>query len=89
MFEDESVADFNVHIRDLANESYSLSKPMMDEDLVRKTLRELSQRFKMKITTIEEVHDLKTLKFDDLMGSLMTFELSLPKIDKKHKGFYP
>ena len=40
----------------------------------------------MKITAIEEVHDLKTLKFDELMGSLMTFELSLPKTEKKHKG---
>jgi len=86
MFEDESVADFNVRIRDLANESYSLGKPMTDEDLVRKTLRALSPRFKMKITAIEEVHDLKKLKFDELMGSLTTFELSLPKIEKKHKG---
>ena len=86
MFEDESVADFNVRIRDLANESYSLGKHMTDEDLVRKTLRALSPRFKMKITAIEEVHDLKKLKFDELMGSLMTFELSLPNIEKKHKG---
>ena len=59
---------------------------MTDEDLVRKTLRTLSPRFKLKITTIEEVHDLKTLKFDELMGSLMTFELSLPRMEKKHKG---
>ena len=59
---------------------------MTDEDLVRKTLRALSPRFKMKITAIEEVHDLKTLKFDELMGSLMTFKLSLPKMEKKHKG---
>lgn len=86
MLEDESVADFNVRIRDLANESYSLDKPITDEDLVRKTLRALSPRFKMKITEIEEVHDLKTLKFDELMGSIMTFELSLPKMEKKHKG---
>ena len=52
MLEDESVADFNLRIRDLANESYSLFKPMTDEDLVRKTLRALSPRFKMKITAI-------------------------------------
>ena len=46
MLEDESVAKFNVRIRDLANESYSLGKPMTDEDLVRKTLKALSPRFK-------------------------------------------
>ena len=59
---------------------------MTDEDLARKTLRALSPRFKMKITAIEEVHDLKVLKFDELMGSLMTYELSLPSLEKKHKG---
>ena len=39
----------------------------------------------MKVTALEEVHDLKTLRFDELMGSLMAFELSLPKVKKKHK----
>ena len=68
MNDDESIAEFNVRIRDLANESYSLGKPMTDEDLVRKTLQALSPRFKMKITAIEEVHDLKVLKFDETNG---------------------
>ena len=62
MEEGESIAEFNVCIRDIANESYSLGKPMTDEDLVRKTLRALSPRFKMKVTVIEEYQDLKTLK---------------------------
>ena len=57
MFEDESVAEFNVRIQDLANESYSLVKSMNDDELVRKTLRALCPRFKMKITAIEEVLD--------------------------------
>ena len=86
MFEDESLAEFNMRIRDLANESYSLGKPMTDEELVRKTLRALSPKFKMKIIAIEEVHDSKTLKFDELMRSLMTFEPSLPKVEKQNKG---
>ena len=85
MFEDEFVADFNVRIRDLVNKSYFLGKPMTDEDLVRKTLKALSPRFK-KITAMEEVHDLKTLKFDELMGSLMTFELSLPNLEETQRN---
>ena len=86
MKEDETVAEFNVRIRDLSNESYSLGEPMSDEKLVRKTLRALNSKFRMKITAIEEVHDLKTLKFDELMGSLMTYELSLPSADRRNKG---
>ena len=79
-------SEFNVRIRDLANESYSLGKAMTNEELVRKTLRALSPRFKMKCTTIEEFHDLSVLKFDELIGSLMTFELSLPAVNKRNKG---
>ena len=86
MKEDETVEEFNVRIRDLSNESYSLGEPMSDEKLVRKTLRALNSKFRMKITAIEEVHDLKNLKFDELMGSLMTDELSLPAADRRNKG---
>ena len=73
-------------MRDLANEAYSLGRPMSNEDLVRKTLRSLSPRYKMKAIAIEEMQDLKTLRFDELIGSLMTFELSLPAPVKKEKG---
>ena len=71
MLEDESVAEFNVRIRDLDNESYSLGKPMIDEDLVRKTLRALSPRFKMKITAIEE-HYNKSHHYRRFFSSLIT-----------------
>ena len=40
---------------------------MSDEKLVKKILRALTPKFKMKITPIEEVHDLSKLKVDGLM----------------------
>ena len=40
----------------------------------------------MKNTATEEVHDLSQMKVDELIGSLMTYELSLPKSEKKNKG---
>lgn len=39
----------------------------------------------MKIIDIEEVHDLSKMKVDELIGSRMTHELSLPKYEKKKK----
>lgn len=32
----------------------------------------------MKVTTIEEAHDITMLKLDELFGSLLTFEMAIP-----------
>lgn len=54
---------------------------------MRKILRSLQKRFDIKVTTIKEAHDISSMKVDDLMGSLLTCEMSLNHIsDKKNKG---
>ena len=41
----------------------------------------------MKVTAIEEAQDIGTMKVDELIGSLQTFELTLnDRADKKSKS---
>ncbi|KAA0035324.1 gag-pol polyprotein [Cucumis melo var. makuwa] len=41
----------------------------------------------MKVTAIEEAHDITTLKLDELFGSLLTFEMAISdRENKKDKG---
>ncbi|KAA0065837.1 gag-proteinase polyprotein [Cucumis melo var. makuwa] len=41
----------------------------------------------MKVTAIEEAHDITTLKLDELFGSLLTFEMAISdRENKKGKG---
>lgn len=41
----------------------------------------------MKVISIEEAQDLSTLKVDELIGSLQTFEISINgRSEKKSKG---
>ncbi|GAA0167276.1 hypothetical protein LIER_43786 [Lithospermum erythrorhizon] len=47
---------------------------MSNEKLVRKVLRTLSKRFAHKVTVIEEAQDLTTMRIDELIGNLTTFE---------------
>ena len=54
MGEEETIAEFRVHIHDMANASFALGEKMPDEKLVRKILRSLPKRFAMKVTAIEE-----------------------------------
>ena len=49
-----------------------------DSKIVRKILRSLPESFRAKVTAIEESKDLDEIKIQDLIGSLQTYDLSLP-----------
>lgn len=84
MNEDESISDFNIILRDISKNSFSLGEKISKEKLVRKILRYLSKKFYMKVTTIEEAQDLSTLKVDELIGYLQTFEVTINIRSKKN-----
>jgi len=42
----------------------------------------LPELFRIKVTTIEESKDLEDMKIEELVGSLRTYELSLPPVKK-------
>jgi hypothetical protein len=67
---------------DLRNSTVSLGKPISDVKLIRKILRSLPERFRIKVTTIKERKDLEEMKIEELVGSLQTYELSLPQVKK-------
>jgi hypothetical protein len=67
---------------DLRNSMVSLGKPISDVKLIRKILRSFPERFRIKVTTIEETKDLEEMKIEELVGSFQTYELSLPPVKK-------
>jgi hypothetical protein len=75
MLEKETFGEFYNRINDLRNLMVSLGKKVSDAKLIKKILRSLPERFKIKVTSIEE----------KLVGSLQTYEYSLPPV-KKAKG---
>jgi len=82
MLEDETFGEFYSKMSYLRNSMVSLGKPISDVKLIRKILRSLPKRFRIKVTTIEESKDLKEMKIEELVGSLQTYELSLPPVKK-------
>ncbi|KAI5335009.1 hypothetical protein L3X38_025142 [Prunus dulcis] len=50
-------------------------KKIPEDRVVKKILRSLPQRFQPKITAIEEIRDLNTLKVEELIGSIQTYEM--------------
>jgi hypothetical protein len=82
MLEDETFSEFYTRISDLRNSMVSPGKSVSDVKLIWKILRSLSERFRIKVTTIEESKDLESMKIEELVGSLQTYEYSLPLVRK-------
>ncbi|MCI19135.1 gag-protease polyprotein, partial [Trifolium medium] len=51
--------------------------------LVRKILRSLPKQFDIKVTAIEKAQDISSMKLDELVGSLQTFEFGIKNREEK------
>jgi uncharacterized coiled-coil DUF342 family protein len=82
VLKDETLNEFYIRISDLRKLMVSLGKNFSDVKPIKKILRSLPEHFKIKVTTIEESKDLESMKIEELVGSLQTYEYSLPPIRK-------
>jgi lipoate-protein ligase A len=82
MMEDETFREFYSKMSDLRNSMVSFGKTVSDVKLITKILRYLPEHFRIKVTTIEESKYLEEMKIEELVGSLQTYELSLPPVKK-------
>jgi hypothetical protein len=79
MKEDETVGKYFLRVEELVNAMKSLGEKFEDVVLVQKILRSLPDRFNPKVSAIEELNDLKTLPFDQLLGTLTAYEMRIGK----------
>lgn len=75
--------DFYAKLDDIVNSSFNLSKQIPEAMIVRKVMRFLPEKFRSKVTTIEENKDLGAIKIEELIVSLYTYELSVPHSRKE------
>ena len=76
--EDESFDSFYSKLNEVVIGKFNLGEKTKDSKVVRKILRSLLESFRAKVTAIEESKDLDEIKVQELIGSLQTYELSLP-----------
>jgi hypothetical protein len=82
MLEDESFCEFYTKITDLRNSMINFGKKVSNVKLIKKILRSLPERFRIKVTIIDESKGLDVMKVEELVGSLLTYELTLPLVKK-------
>ena len=78
MSEDKSFDSFYSKLNEVVIGKFNLEEKMKDLKVVRKILRSLPESFRAKVTAIEESKYLNRIKVQELIGSLQTYELSLP-----------
>jgi hypothetical protein len=79
MKEDEIVGKYFLRVEELVNVMKALGEKIEEPSLVQKILRSLLDRFNPKVSSIEEINDLKALAFDQLLGMLTSYEMRIVK----------
>ena len=82
MFDDESFDELYAKLNDIVNSAYNLGEIYDQPKIVRKILRSLTENFRSKVTAINESKDVDSIPIDELVGSLQSYELDLPKTSK-------
>ena len=82
MFDDESFDEFYDKLNDIVNSAYNLGEIYDQPKIVRKILRSLIENFRPKVIAITKSKDLDSIPVDELVGSLQSYELDLPKTNK-------
>ena len=82
MSDDECFDEFYAKLNDIVNSAYNLGEIYDQSKIVRKILRSLIEDFRPKVTVITESKDVDSIPIDELVGSLQSYELDLPKTNK-------
>jgi hypothetical protein len=82
MLEEESFNEFYTKISDLRNSMTNLGKKISNAKIIKKILKSLPERFSIKVTTIKESKDLDNMRIEELVGSFLTYDFSLPPLRK-------
>jgi hypothetical protein len=79
MQEDETFDEFYSKLSSIRNNTINLGKKMSDAKIIKKILRSLPTRFLPQIAATNQINDLNTMRAKELVESIQTFELLLPK----------
>ena len=82
MSDDESFNEFYAKLNNIVNSAYNLGEIYDQPKIVKKILKSLTENFRPKVTVITDSKDVNSNPVDELVGSLQSYELDLPKISK-------
>jgi hypothetical protein len=77
MKEDENIAAYFLRVDETMNAIIGLGEEIEESTIFQKVLRSLPRRFNPKISTLEEISDLNSLRMDELHGIFTAYEMRI------------
>ena len=77
MHENKNFSSFYFKQNDIVNSSFNLGEPIPNSKVVRKILRSLLKRFRPIIIAIKDRKNIDSMRVDELVGSIQTYEMTL------------
>ena len=77
MRQNESINDMYSRFQDIHHALIGLGERYTDFDIVSKVLNSLTDEWERKVLAIEEANDLSTMKPEELIGNLMSYEVNM------------
>ena len=74
----KTLSFFYFELSNILNSLFNIGEPIPNSKVVRKILRSLPGRFRPKVIVIEESKDSDSIRVDELVGSIQTYEMNLP-----------
>ena len=84
MKDNETIVEMIIRFTNIVNGLKALGKTYKESKKVMKILRSLLSKWHTKVTAIQEAKDLTKLPLEELIRSLMTYEINLAK--KQQEG---
>jgi len=84
---EEDISSFFLRVVDVVNSLKGLDIFFEESTIVQEVLRSLLDRFESKVSAIEEIKDLDTLKMDELHGILIAYEMRKGIPNSKEETF--
>ena len=82
MYDDECFDEFYAKLNNIVNSAYNFGEIYDQPKIVRKILRSLTKDFRPKMAAITESKDVDSIPVDELVRSLQSYVLDLPKTNE-------
>jgi hypothetical protein len=89
MKEDENIVAYFLRVDEIVNAIIGLGEEIEEYVIVQKVLRSLPMRFNPKISALEEISDLNSIRLDELHGIFTAYEMRTEQknLDVKEAAF--
>ena len=85
MKEEENIAEYILRVDEIVNDIRGIGGEIKEKEVVDKVLRTFPTKYDSKVSSLEELDDIKLMTVDELHGIFISYEMRTRKMDHQIK----